>query len=189
MSNSHPLRGDIYWAELKPVKGSEQGGFRPVLIVSNNLMNEKAPIVSIIPMTTEGQKVAAGPFNIVYKVKSLIIDQGSIDELKTSNILSSAFDLQDGVLLCNQARVASKQRLIKRIAYFSDRSIFANVKNALNDVFALSACKSCDYPIRPDGLVCVKCGTFARTKCIQCSHVFDISYNFCPNCGRGVSER
>lgn len=37
-----PLRCEIFWANLEPVKGSEQGGFRPVLIISNNLMNENA---------------------------------------------------------------------------------------------------------------------------------------------------
>lgn len=41
-----PLRGHIFWANLEPVMGSEQGGTRPVLIISNNLMNENASVVS-----------------------------------------------------------------------------------------------------------------------------------------------
>lgn len=63
-----PIRGDIYWANLEPVAGSEQGGCRPVLIISNNLMNKKAPVVIAIPITRSGEKAKAGPFNLPYNV-------------------------------------------------------------------------------------------------------------------------
>ena len=42
-------RGDIYYAELNPVIGSEQGGTRPVLIISNNIGNRYSPTVIIRP--------------------------------------------------------------------------------------------------------------------------------------------
>jgi hypothetical protein len=47
MGQCYPLCGEIYWANLEPVEGSEPGS-RPVLIVSNNLMNETAKVRSMI---------------------------------------------------------------------------------------------------------------------------------------------
>ena len=45
-------RGDIYYADLNPVIGSEQGGTRPVLIISNDTGNRFAPTVIIVPITS-----------------------------------------------------------------------------------------------------------------------------------------
>ena len=45
-------RGDIYYAELNPVIGSEQGGTRPVLIISNDIGNKHSPTVIIAPITS-----------------------------------------------------------------------------------------------------------------------------------------
>lgn len=45
-------RGDIYYAELDPVVGSEQGGNRPVLIIQNNIGNQHSPTVIIAPITS-----------------------------------------------------------------------------------------------------------------------------------------
>ena len=50
--NSKPIkRGDIYYAKLDPVVGSEQGGTRPVLIVSNDIGNKYGPTVIVTPIT------------------------------------------------------------------------------------------------------------------------------------------
>ncbi|MGB6037400.1 MAG: type II toxin-antitoxin system PemK/MazF family toxin [Cryomorphaceae bacterium] len=46
-------KGDLWWAELSPVKGSEQAGRRPVLIISGNLLNENTDIVIVCPLTTK----------------------------------------------------------------------------------------------------------------------------------------
>jgi mRNA interferase MazF len=46
-------QGEIWYADLNPVKGSEQVGFRPVLIVSGNLMNEYSPLAICVPLTTK----------------------------------------------------------------------------------------------------------------------------------------
>lgn len=45
-------RGDIYYAELNPVIGSEQGGKRPVLIISNDIGNKHSPTVIVAPITS-----------------------------------------------------------------------------------------------------------------------------------------
>jgi len=50
------LRGDICWADLNPVIGSEQGGLRPVLVLSHNVFNERSGTVIAVALTSEPQK-------------------------------------------------------------------------------------------------------------------------------------
>ena len=50
------LRGDIHWADLNPVIGSEQGGFRPVLILSHNIFNDRSGTVIAIAITSRPQR-------------------------------------------------------------------------------------------------------------------------------------
>jgi len=49
------LRGDIHWADLNPVIGSEQGGFRPVLILSHNTFNDRSGTVIAVAVTSQSQ--------------------------------------------------------------------------------------------------------------------------------------
>ncbi len=50
------LRGEIYWADLNPVMGSEQGGFRPVLVLSHDIFNEKSGTVIAMAITSQPQR-------------------------------------------------------------------------------------------------------------------------------------
>ena len=50
------LRGDICWADLNPVTGSEQGGLRPVLVLSHNVFNERSGTVIAVVLTGQPQK-------------------------------------------------------------------------------------------------------------------------------------
>ena len=50
------LRGNIHWADLHPVIGSEQGGLRPVLILSHNVFNERSGTVIAVAITSQPQK-------------------------------------------------------------------------------------------------------------------------------------
>ena len=50
------LRGDIYWADLNPVIGSEQGGLRPVLVLSHNVFNERSGTVIAVELTSQTQR-------------------------------------------------------------------------------------------------------------------------------------
>jgi mRNA interferase MazF len=50
------LRGDIYWADLNPVIGSEQGGFRPVLIMSHDIFNDRSGTVIAVAITSQPQR-------------------------------------------------------------------------------------------------------------------------------------
>jgi mRNA interferase MazF len=50
------LRGEIYWADLDPVRGREQAGFRPVLILSNDLFNRRSGTVIAMAVTSQPQR-------------------------------------------------------------------------------------------------------------------------------------
>jgi len=50
------LRGNIYWADLSPVIGSEQGGLRPVLILSHDVFNERSGTVIAVALTSQPQR-------------------------------------------------------------------------------------------------------------------------------------
>ena len=50
------LRGEIYWADLNPVRGREQAGLRPVLILSHDLFNRKSETVIAMAITSQPQK-------------------------------------------------------------------------------------------------------------------------------------
>ncbi|MBN2412810.1 type II toxin-antitoxin system PemK/MazF family toxin [candidate division KSB1 bacterium] len=50
------LRGEIYWADLNPTIGNEQAGIRPVLIISNNIFNERSGTVIALAITSHFQK-------------------------------------------------------------------------------------------------------------------------------------
>ena len=50
------LRGDIYWADLEPVRGHEQGGVRPVLVISHDLFNERSGTVIALAITSQPQR-------------------------------------------------------------------------------------------------------------------------------------
>ena len=80
-------RGQIYYADLSPVQGSEQGGLRPVLIVQNDVGNKYAPTTIVVPLTTRMTK----------------------HKLPTHYLTSATGVLS--IVLCEQVRTADKSRL------------------------------------------------------------------------------
>lgn len=90
------LRGELYQANLDPASGSEQGGTRPVLIVSRDALNENAPIVIVVPITSRENKRRLYPTHV-----ELPAGEGSLSKAS--------------VVLCEQVRAVSKNRLTKRI--------------------------------------------------------------------------
>ena len=84
-------RGDIYYAELNPVIGSEQGGTRPVLIISNDIGNRHSPTVIIAAITGKTQTKAKLPTHT--KVKNF-----------------EGLD-RDSIVLLEQIRTVDKKRL------------------------------------------------------------------------------
>jgi mRNA interferase MazF len=64
------LRGDIRWADLNPVRGHEQAGFRPVLILSHNIFNERSGTVIAVAITSQPQR-AGFPLTLQLKTSDL----------------------------------------------------------------------------------------------------------------------
>jgi mRNA interferase MazF len=88
-------RGEIYLANLNPTRGSEQSGYRPVLVIQNDIGNEYAPTVIIAPVTTKS-------FSKEYPT-NVNISKG-IGSLKA-----------DSTVLLSQIRTIDKSRLEKKI--------------------------------------------------------------------------
>lgn len=103
-------RGDIFYADLRPVVGSEQGGIRPVLIIQNDIGNRHSPTVIIAAITSKMNK-AKLPTHI---------------ELSCHN-----FELEkDSVILLEQLRTIDKRRLKDRICHL-DGEIMQKINKAL----------------------------------------------------------
>ncbi|MBE7140819.1 type II toxin-antitoxin system PemK/MazF family toxin [Bacillus sp. FSL K6-2822] len=186
---SNVRRGDIYWADLSPVKGSEQGGARPVFVVSNNLMNVYASIVSVVPMTRTSHKPSENAFKIPYYTEDIAIEKDAIKNLRQQNYYFNPKD--NGTFLCSQARAISKDRLIEKVGRFTEdtyRTYLSKVENALVDTFGLDSCTSCEVPLGPEAMFCKACKTFYRTKCMNCGKIHSLENNYCPECGKRVNE-
>ena len=93
-------RGDIYYADLRPVIGSEQGGIRPVLIIQNDVGNKHSPTVICAAITSKMNK-AKLPTHV---------------ELDTRRCVM----VKDSVILLEQLRTIDKQRLKERICHIDD---------------------------------------------------------------------
>lgn len=103
-------RGDIFYAELNPVIGSEQGGTRPVLIISNDTGNRYSPTVIVAAITSRVQTKAKLPTHIE------VNDFEGLDK--------------NSVVLLEQIRTIDKQRL-KQYMGMMPNSIMARVDKAL----------------------------------------------------------
>ncbi|MBQ2809699.1 MAG: type II toxin-antitoxin system PemK/MazF family toxin [Clostridia bacterium] len=110
-------RGDIYYADLSPVVGSEQGGLRPVLIVQNDIGNKYSPTVIAAAITSRVSKTKL-PTHI---------------DVFGHNVGLT----KDSVILLEQIRTIDKIRLRERMGHLDD-SIMSLVDNALSVSFGLS---------------------------------------------------
>ncbi|HHX09767.1 MAG TPA: type II toxin-antitoxin system PemK/MazF family toxin [Firmicutes bacterium] len=105
-----PSRGEIYFADLNPVLGSEQGGFRPVLIIQNDIGNKYSPTVIISAITSQIQK-ARLPTHVELPARLSNLER-------------------DSVILLEQIRTIDKRRLKKRVAKL-DSEIMSQVDEGL----------------------------------------------------------
>ncbi|NMB40952.1 MAG: type II toxin-antitoxin system PemK/MazF family toxin [Firmicutes bacterium] len=96
-------RGFIFYVDLSPVVGSEQGGFRPVLIVQNNVGNKYSPTVIVAAITSHIEK-AKLPTHV--------------------ELSASEYGLEkDSVVLLEQVRTIDKQRLQQRITELDEKAM------------------------------------------------------------------
>lgn len=110
-------RGDIFYADLSPVVGSEQGGLRPVLIVQNDVGNKHSPTVIAAAITSKMSK-AKLPTHI--------------------DVLGNQVGLlKDSVILLEQIRTIDKVRLKEKMGHL-DEGKMNEVNNAINVSFGLT---------------------------------------------------
>ena len=125
-------RGDIYYADLSPVIGSEQGGMRPVLIVQNDVGNKFSPTV-----------IAAAITSKVGKTKL----PTHIDVLRGAQGCMEMGLARDSVILLEQIRTIDKRRLKERMGHL-ESDVMRRVDSALYVSFGLApASESVDEPI------------------------------------------
>lgn len=110
-------RGDMYYADLSPVVGSEQGGIRPVVIIQNDLGNKYSPTVIAAAITSQLGKTKL-PTHIEIGSHKL--------GLKT-----------DSVILAEQIRTIDKSRLKEKIGHIEDKKVIKQINNALGVSFGL----------------------------------------------------
>ncbi|MDR1159919.1 MAG: type II toxin-antitoxin system PemK/MazF family toxin [Syntrophomonadaceae bacterium] len=103
-------RGEIYFAQLNPVIGSEQGGMRPVLVVQNDIGNQYSPTTIVLAITSQINK-AKLPTHIEIKAAEYGLEK-------------------DSVILAEQIRTIDKSRLKYRLALLSNE-IMSQVEQAL----------------------------------------------------------
>ena len=94
-------RGEIYTARLEPVEGSEQGGTRPVIIVSRDAINLYSPVILAVPCTTYRPNKRVFPTQVLIKKAN-----GRLDK--------------DSIAMADQVRVLAKSRLIKLLGNLSE---------------------------------------------------------------------
>ena len=110
-------RGDIYYADLSPVVGSEQGGVRPVLVIQNDVGNKYSPTVIAAAITSQINKSKL-PTHIE-------LNAGSCGLPK------------DSVVLAEQIRTIDKQRLKEKVGHLDDGAMH-QVNAALHVSFGLN---------------------------------------------------
>ena len=109
-------RGDIYYADLSPVVGSEQGGLRPVLIIQNDVGNKYSPTVIAAAITSRMGKTKLPTHIDIYADKAGLA--------------------KDSVILLEQIRTLDKRRLKEKMGHL-DESAMLRVDNAIAISFGL----------------------------------------------------
>ena len=110
-------RGDMFYADLSPVVGSEQGGIRPVVIIQNDVGNKHSPTVIAAAITSQMGKnklpthIPIGPENSKLKSESIVLTE--------------------------QIRTIDKSRLKEKIGHIDDVSVMNQINNALGVSFGL----------------------------------------------------
>ena len=111
-------RGDIYYADLSPVVGSEQGGIRPVLIVQNDVGNKYSPTVIAAAITSQKDKTKL-PTHISVSSQNCGL-------------------AKDSIVLLEQIRTLDKQRLKEKMGHLDD-GMMNEVNNAIAVSFGLGS--------------------------------------------------
>ena len=107
------LRGDIYWADLNPVIGSEKGGQRPVLILSHNVFNERSGTVIAVALTRQPQRAG---YPLTFELSGTKLPKKSWVKI-------------------SQIRTLSVKRIQKKISKVSEEEL-ATIIEGLNEIIS-----------------------------------------------------
>ena len=107
-------RGDIYYADLRPVVGSEQGGVRPVLIIQNDVGNKYSPTIIVAAVITSKMNKAKLPTHVELSARQCDM-------------------VRDSVILLEQLRTIDKQRLREKICHIDE-----NLQEKVNEALRIS---------------------------------------------------
>ena len=103
---------EIWKANLNPTKGSEQAGFRPVVIISGNLLNQHLPVVIVMPLTTKIKNYKGNP----------VLKPSKANGLKA-----------ESEMLVFHIRSVSKDRLVEKLGVIEAEEFSGAIKT-LNDI-------------------------------------------------------
>lgn len=108
-------QGEIWFADLNPVGGSEQAGFRPVVIISGNMLNKYLNVVITVPLTKKIKRYQGNP----------ILQPNTTNNLKATS-----------EMMVFHIRSISKERLVEKIGEISEKEVKQALKT-LNDLVNL----------------------------------------------------
>jgi mRNA interferase MazF len=114
------LRGDVLWADLNPVKGHEQAGLRPVLILSPEIFNERSGTVIALALTSQAQKAG---FPLTMEITSVALPKPTWVKI-------------------SQIRTLSVERLGKRMGHVSDDEM-SQIVEGLNEIIGEQSAAGC----------------------------------------------
>jgi mRNA interferase MazF len=168
MKKAKIKRGDIYYAYLNPVVGSEQGDCRPVLIVQNDAGNEHSPTVVVIPMTRNLRK----------------------NPLPTHVLIPKSCGLDtDSLVLAEQIRTIDRKRLSNYIGRVN-KDIQPAIDTALavciglekrrppkGEMLVMSLCRRCENDFKDSGYLVIKKGfQETMTDCDFCKRAKGLTF-------------
>ncbi len=105
-------QGEIWYANLNPIQGSEQAGRWPVLVISGNMLNQHLPVTIVAPLTTKIKNYKGNP----------VLTPNTMNGLK-----------QKSEVLIFHVRSVSKNRLLEKVGHVDKSTIAAAIKT-LNDL-------------------------------------------------------
>lgn len=108
----------LYWVSLDPIIGSEQAGTRPVLVISNDIVNDILPVVTVIPVTSVKGKYLIYPTEIC-----LPMEKSGLPK--------------DSIAMVHQIRTVSKERLVIKCGFIDDSMIRDSIKDVIKEYFEL----------------------------------------------------
>jgi mRNA interferase MazF len=149
MKNKNIKRGDIFYADLNPIVGSEQGDTRPVLVVQNDMGNEHSPCVIVTPLTGNLKKIHL-PTHVVIP-RSVGLDRDSLALVEQIRTIDRT-RISDYIGRINDTQQAAIDKALSICVGLEKR------RSPKGEMLVLSLCGRCERDFRNSGYLLVKKG-------------------------------